>query len=388
MALKPSVRYPAQTDTDAAYPQGKARNAGSFQDGTGTPLEKDWLNDDWGHKQALLDAAGITPTGDPDEVGASQYLDAQRALFFNVDGGTYALANDLTLDGPGTVTLDGPDTVIADVASIVVPSGGHIDVMSGPGISVKSTGRIELLSGADLDCNSGSSISVETGANMNVQGEINLLTGGQIDVQSGGDINVAADGSINVVSGGLIQLTIGAELSLKSASQLQLTAAAAVAFRLTMLAIPSDPDGWQPNGFGSWLQHDVVAAHHIMFPLNMLPGERLETLLVRIQGGAGAGHVSVPTSRCSAKLISMDVDGVSTDHGSAFSSGASAGAYDALHNMSFSSSMPFTVPTDPLYVQVIGEQGTGTGAVADTLEIVSISGTSTPFLFRGASEIH
>jgi hypothetical protein len=76
MALVPSSRYPGQTDSAAAYPQGKARNAGSFQDGTGTPLEKDWVNDLWGFLQALLAYARITPSGSPDQVGASQYLQA------------------------------------------------------------------------------------------------------------------------------------------------------------------------------------------------------------------------------------------------------------------------------------------------------------------------
>lgn len=76
MAIIPGTRYPAQTDADTDYPHGKARNSGSFQDGTGTPLEKDWLNDLWGFNQALLAAASITPSGDPDKVGASQYLAA------------------------------------------------------------------------------------------------------------------------------------------------------------------------------------------------------------------------------------------------------------------------------------------------------------------------
>ncbi len=83
MALIPSSRYPAQTDTDVGYPQGKARNAGSFQDGTGTPLESDWINDIWGFLQALLDVAGITPSGDPDTVGASQYLQALQDVVEN-----------------------------------------------------------------------------------------------------------------------------------------------------------------------------------------------------------------------------------------------------------------------------------------------------------------
>jgi len=81
MALIPSTRYSGQVETgDAGYPQGKARNAGAFQDGTGTPLERDWMNDLWGFLQALLARARITPTNTPDRVGASQYLDAVQAV--------------------------------------------------------------------------------------------------------------------------------------------------------------------------------------------------------------------------------------------------------------------------------------------------------------------
>lgn len=80
MALVPSDEYPAQTDIDTDYPQGKARNASSFQDGTGTPFEAKWLNDIWGFLQALLRAARVTPSGDADTAVASQYLDAVRVV--------------------------------------------------------------------------------------------------------------------------------------------------------------------------------------------------------------------------------------------------------------------------------------------------------------------
>jgi hypothetical protein len=92
MALIPGTRYPAQTDADGDYPHGKARNAGSYNDGTGTPLEKDWVNDLWGFLQALLRAARITPSGDPDDAGASQYLEAveHRAM---IGGERVQLAN-------------------------------------------------------------------------------------------------------------------------------------------------------------------------------------------------------------------------------------------------------------------------------------------------------
>jgi hypothetical protein len=80
MALVPSAQYPSQVDSDPAYPQGKARNAGTFQDGTGTPLEKSWVNDLWGYLQSLLASAGVTPSGTPDQVGASDYLTATKAV--------------------------------------------------------------------------------------------------------------------------------------------------------------------------------------------------------------------------------------------------------------------------------------------------------------------
>lgn len=80
MAIAPGTRYPAQTDVDPAYPRGKARNAGTFNDGSGTPLEKDWVNDLWGFLQSLLAAASLTPSGSPDQVGASQYVAAVQSI--------------------------------------------------------------------------------------------------------------------------------------------------------------------------------------------------------------------------------------------------------------------------------------------------------------------
>jgi hypothetical protein len=77
MAINPSIRYSGRTDTsDPAYPRGKARNVAVVGDGTGTPWEKDLVNDLFGFQQALLGAALIVPSGTPDKVGASQYLDA------------------------------------------------------------------------------------------------------------------------------------------------------------------------------------------------------------------------------------------------------------------------------------------------------------------------
>src|SRR6185295_6263135 len=82
MALKPSLKYPGQIDTGdpTGYPHGKARNIVVEGDGIGTPFEQDLVNDIFGFQQAMLVGAGITPSNVPDKVGASQYLDALRAL--------------------------------------------------------------------------------------------------------------------------------------------------------------------------------------------------------------------------------------------------------------------------------------------------------------------
>lgn len=80
MAIRPIIKYPSQVATDAAYPHGKAQNVTVSGDGTGTPLEKDWVNDIWGFLQALLGAGGITPSGTPDTATTSQYLAALNVL--------------------------------------------------------------------------------------------------------------------------------------------------------------------------------------------------------------------------------------------------------------------------------------------------------------------
>ena len=86
MAINPETQYPGKIDAASAdYPHGRARNVTNPSDGTGTPLEKAWLNDLFGFQQALLSEAGITPSGAPDTARNSQYLDAMRALFLAVD---------------------------------------------------------------------------------------------------------------------------------------------------------------------------------------------------------------------------------------------------------------------------------------------------------------
>lgn len=81
MAINPGNLYPGKTKApDADYPYGSARNVTTPGDGTGTPWEAALVNDIFGFQQALLDGAGLVPSGTPERVGSSQYLNALRAL--------------------------------------------------------------------------------------------------------------------------------------------------------------------------------------------------------------------------------------------------------------------------------------------------------------------
>lgn len=102
MALNPSTRYPGQIDASdpTGYPYGKAKNQTTLGDGTGTPFEKDLVNDIFGFQQALLSEAGITPSGTADAANASEYMEALYTLFgLKVDGGELVY-----VDSAGTPT--------------------------------------------------------------------------------------------------------------------------------------------------------------------------------------------------------------------------------------------------------------------------------------------
>lgn len=86
MANNPSTLpgYNGQTKApDANYPYGSARNDAAPGDLTGTPRIAAEINDIMGFQQALLNAAFIVPSGNPDTVLVSQYLEALNKVLQN-----------------------------------------------------------------------------------------------------------------------------------------------------------------------------------------------------------------------------------------------------------------------------------------------------------------
>lgn len=137
MAINPGAKYGAQVDTSTdptGWPFGQARNISIGGDGTGTPLEKDWLSDWWGFQQAMLAEAGLTPSGNPDKVGACQMLAALEALFapnvteilgYSLQGDTFEISG--SLDVSGEVASGSSVQVKSDGTSIYVVDFGTGD---------------------------------------------------------------------------------------------------------------------------------------------------------------------------------------------------------------------------------------------------------------------
>lgn len=102
---------PRSIPADADYPYGSCKNDAVPGDLSGTPGDKDWLNDILGFHQKLLDFGVITPSGVADTILASDYFDGMvkrinRLSQYLVDSGAVnALV--ITSDPPHTAYFAG-----------------------------------------------------------------------------------------------------------------------------------------------------------------------------------------------------------------------------------------------------------------------------------------
>lgn len=223
MALIPKDTYPSQTDaSDPNYPDGKARNVVVSGDGTGTPLEKAWINDLWGFLQALLLGASIPASGTPDHAGASQYLDALKSLFLRAPGsstdngivrfdgtdGKYAHDSDVTIDDAGN---------IAGVTSIVVGGTTVTPEANTIGAASSTDNALPRFDGATGKTLQGSGVIVDDSNNLSglgnasLTGEINYASGKPRTVRMSGVAFTGASSPANTAYGmaGLVQTNSG-----------------------------------------------------------------------------------------------------------------------------------------------------------------------------------
>jgi hypothetical protein len=124
---------PRVNPVSGEYPYGSIKNESVPGANDGTPLDADWGNDYAGFDAALLDAAGITPSGDADTATDSQRLDALNflydknvALFANL--GTYAASvGDVVQISGVTVSGEGGGQYVAKSGSVSTVSPNQIN---------------------------------------------------------------------------------------------------------------------------------------------------------------------------------------------------------------------------------------------------------------------
>lgn len=126
MAINPETQYPGKiAPATAQYPFGAARNITVPGDGKGTPWEAAIVNDNLGFQQSLLSEADLVPSGTPEQVGASQYLEALRIIAARASSTVFKSLADLQagLDQSGK-SLDLTKIPTARVLGFSTPNDG------------------------------------------------------------------------------------------------------------------------------------------------------------------------------------------------------------------------------------------------------------------------
>lgn len=112
MALVISTEYTDANPPDASYPDGSFKNVSAPAATDGTPLEKAWPNDIYGFLQKLTDDSGITPSGVPDTVVASDYYDSLIAIGLRENGAKSLRSFNLVANMVAATDLNVGDLVI------------------------------------------------------------------------------------------------------------------------------------------------------------------------------------------------------------------------------------------------------------------------------------
>jgi hypothetical protein len=306
-----------------------------------------------------------------------------------VGGGSYSLTvADLTFTGSRKAIFDlavqlTAGKVLSLDGSIAVTASGHIDLASGASINVAAGASIALATGSP-----GGAIAAAAGSKLTGS----LALNGEIVVKNAGLVTVENGGIVNVQNGGAV--VFARTQDLKIFSQV-------ATFRSTMrpqwiektTGFAGDEVWYDNNGDGTWIQSKVTA-RRIRFPVELPPGDELTTVFVNFNGsGGGVGHSGVlPATLPLVRLFKMSATGVKTVLAETSDTSASAAIYDAFHLVSLTHGtetlglMPATITTDPHYIEILGEFGSG--ALDGALQLLAVFGVTKQTLYRSGTEFH
>ena len=160
MAINPSTNTTMTgriTAADSNYPYGSSKNETAVGAKDGTPYFKQRADDLFGLQQALLVAAGITPSGDADTAIASQYLQAMvelisgRASTYDDSGAADAYIFDLRTGQQAPAAYFDGMTATAPSASASCTGGACTVNVAGLGsVSIKLRGGVLDPLGGDI----------------------------------------------------------------------------------------------------------------------------------------------------------------------------------------------------------------------------------------------
>jgi hypothetical protein len=169
MAIRLIDQYPNRAGTpNADYPHGVPRNRSAPGAVDGTPFEQSWFRDQEGFFQGLIETAGITPSGAPDTVQSSDYLNALVSTMHGV--------TEVDVGGVGDVTLGiYPSRVAALRLTGIL--GADVDLI------VPNTARLYTI----IDETTGSfsvTVRTETGTGVTIGESVSVVRSDGTDVVS------------------------------------------------------------------------------------------------------------------------------------------------------------------------------------------------------------
>lgn len=307
-------------------------------------------------------------------------------------------------DGGGTYTLSAPliftgDDVRLDSDDIDIVAGGELTVLASATLAIEASGQLLVEASGTLNCDGAANI--RTGALVTVE------SGGNVLFESGSDLTVENGATFLVEQGvaATLQMGSGASSIFFTGSTLDVksTATFIIGEQETLqIDTPSVRTGLIPLEDGEPTQASVLAgigwiftgqrwtnsvtssAKDVRFPIRLSPGDVLESVTVRIDGGSS--HGALPANLPSVAVQdTTESTGASVALGSTTDAPANVGAYETAHDIAVGSLSHTVVSGHRISIRVIGESGAN--AVDEELDILSVSVTYRRNRMRQTEEV-
>ena len=331
------------------------------------------------------------------EVLTSAQMNALKAELLKAidgqDGGTYSLTAPLIIDGDEFHVGD----ILRVLASgqLIITAGASFAIQAattgtfGAVMDMLATAVINIGSGAAVRAESGGFVIVESGGELTLQsggevvvnsgGIVRLESGASATVESGGAVDVESGGAVNLQSGSFVAGSNGAEVRVFAQEDHVITGNSPRSFVFNPLKVDISQvggAGWGHVGpaTGVSVIDQLITGGQFHVPLDVSPGDILQGLIFRVNGGAvlhggSFGSLVLP----SVTLYETDEDGVTTNLGTGTDTSANFAEYEVDHDI-IAAGVPRTVAAGSRLTAIFSGES-GASFVAQALRVLSIRGS-------------